>query len=150
MPDYPDNIADTFALSQLSTGIHCLQLKGDWITSYITENGSEIFGTPIQKFNENPSFWIGRIHPSDVDAIRAALQSTTESTEKHISYRFQKTNEDYINEISETEIKEQFTKITRLYDFIWYGDFPLSKERFEKVDREFTEMENSLKPGSNG
>ena len=69
---------------------------------------------------------------------------------EHISYRFQKTNEDYINEIKETGIKEQFTKITRLYDFIWYGDFPLSKERFEKVDREFTEMENSLKPGSNG
>lgn len=69
---------------------------------------------------------------------------------EYISYRFQKTNEDYINEIKETGIKEQFTKITRLYDFIWYGDFQLSKERFEKVDREFTEMENSLKPGNNG
>ncbi|SKB81787.1 protein of unknown function [Salegentibacter holothuriorum] len=69
---------------------------------------------------------------------------------EYISYKFQKTNEDYINEITKPEIKEQFTKITRLYDFIWYGDFQLSKERFEKVDREFTEMENSLKPGNNG
>ncbi len=69
---------------------------------------------------------------------------------EHISYRFQKTNEDYINEIKNTEIKEQFTKITRLYDFIWYGDFELSHERFEKVNREFTQMENSLKPENNG
>lgn len=69
---------------------------------------------------------------------------------EHILYRFQKTNEDYINEIKETEIKNQFIKITRLYDFIWYGDFKLSKERFEKVNREFTQMENSLKPKNNG
>ncbi|MBZ9630107.1 DUF4129 domain-containing protein [Salegentibacter sp. LM13S] len=69
---------------------------------------------------------------------------------EHISYRFQKTNEDYINEIKENEIKNQFTKITRLYDFIWYGDFELSKERFEKVNREFTQMENNLKTGDNG
>ncbi len=69
---------------------------------------------------------------------------------EHISYRFQKTNEDYINEINETEIKNQFMKITRLYDFIWYGDFELSKERFAKVKREFTQMENNLKPENNG
>ncbi|WP_037314852.1 DUF4129 domain-containing protein [Salegentibacter sp. Hel_I_6] len=69
---------------------------------------------------------------------------------EHISYRFQKTNEDYINEIRETELKSQFTKITRLYDFIWYGDFDLSKSRFEKVNQEFSQMENSLKPANNG
>ncbi|MBZ9731279.1 DUF4129 domain-containing protein [Salegentibacter sp. JZCK2] len=69
---------------------------------------------------------------------------------EHISYRFEKTNEDYINEINETEIKNQFTKITRLYDFIWYGDFELSKERFTKVHREFTQMENKLKTENNG
>jgi hypothetical protein len=69
---------------------------------------------------------------------------------EHISYRFQKTNEDYINEIDETEIKNQFTRITRLYDFIWYGDFKLSEERFSKVNREFTQMENNLKIENNG
>ena len=68
----------------------------------------------------------------------------------HIQYRFQKTNEDYINEINEAEIKNQFTKITRLYDFIWYGDFDLSKSRFQKVKREFSQMENNLKSGNNG
>ncbi|PKD19220.1 hypothetical protein APR41_16655 [Salegentibacter salinarum] len=69
---------------------------------------------------------------------------------EHIQYRFQKTNEDYITEINAPEIKNQFTKITHLYDFIWYGDFELSKPRFEKVNREFTKMENNLKTGNNG
>jgi len=69
---------------------------------------------------------------------------------EYISYRFQKTNEDYINEIKETEIKEHFSKTTRLYDFIWYGDFHLSKERFTKVNREFTQLENDLKTENNG
>lgn len=91
----PDNSPEAFALSNLSTGIHCLNLKDDWITSYMSENGSIILGTPTQKFLETPELWIGRIHPSDVDAIRAALQSTTETIEKHISYRFRDSNERY-------------------------------------------------------
>ena len=66
-----------------------------------------------------------------------------------ISYKFQKTNEDYINEIEQPKINRQFTKITRLYDFIWYGAFQLSKARFKKVQAEFVEMENSLKSGNN-
>jgi len=94
-----DHLADyspeTFALANLSTGIHCLQFKKDWDSTFISENGSVILGMPVQKLIDNPELWIGRVHPTDVDAIRGALQSTTELSEKHISYRFRDSSERY-------------------------------------------------------
>ncbi|SHF56577.1 protein of unknown function [Salegentibacter echinorum] len=66
-----------------------------------------------------------------------------------ISYKFQKTNKDYINEIKQPKVNDQFTRITRLYDFIWYGAFQLSKERFETARAEFIKMENSINSNQN-
>lgn len=92
---FTDYSPETFALTNLSTGIHCLQFKQDWMTTFISENGATILGMPIKKLIENPKLWIGRVHPTDVDAVRGALQSTTELTEKHISYRFRDSNNRY-------------------------------------------------------
>ena len=86
---------EIFALSKLSTGIHCLELKDDWVTSFMSENGTTILGMSKQNLIESPELWIGRIHPADVDALRGALQSTTSTIEKHISYRFRDANEKY-------------------------------------------------------
>ena len=47
----PENFTDyspeTFALTNLSTGIHSLQFKQDWMTTFISENGAAILGMPI-------------------------------------------------------------------------------------------------------
>jgi PAS domain S-box-containing protein len=86
---------ESFALSSLSSGVHCLKLLEDWETTYISENCFDILGMSAKQFVESPSHWIGRVHPADIDAIRGALQSTTESIEKHISYRFRDSKERY-------------------------------------------------------
>ncbi len=99
MTVHPENFTDsspeTFALTNLSTGIHCLQFKKDWITTSMSDNGAAILGMSIERLIKSPELWIGRVHPTDVDAIRGALQSTTELTEKHISYRFRDSNDRY-------------------------------------------------------
>ncbi len=86
---------ESFALSKLSTGIHCLEFQEDWMTTFMSDNGSSILGMATQNLLESPELWVGRIHPSDVDAVRGALRSTTDTTEKHISYRFRDVNEKY-------------------------------------------------------
>jgi len=91
----PENGPDTFAQTNLSIGIHCLEYKDDWCTLYISENGSDILGLPTQNLMDFPKLWIGRIHPADVDAVRGALQSTNKNTEKHISFRFRDSKECY-------------------------------------------------------
>ena len=44
---------------------------------------------------KTPSLWINRVHPDDVDAVRAALQSVQQTVEMNISYRFRDSNDRY-------------------------------------------------------
>jgi len=86
---------ESFALKYLSSGIHCLSQNGDWQTTYVTENASTILGVPSQTLLETPILWISRVHPDDVDAVRAALQSVQQTIEMNISYRFRDSNDRY-------------------------------------------------------
>ena len=61
-----------------------------------------------------------------------------------ISYQYQKTNEDYAAEISTENVRGKFLKVTRLYDFIWYGDFKVSEGDYKLAEKGFTEMDAIL------
>lgn len=61
-----------------------------------------------------------------------------------ISYEFDKTNSDYIAEISPQIIKEQFRKATNLYDYVWYGNFDVTETDFQKAQHILTSLENQL------
>lgn len=67
-----------------------------------------------------------------------------------IDYQFQKTNEEYLTEISSIRLKEQFKNITHIYDFIWYGDFPLTEMGFKKAENDFVGMRAALNKHSDG
>jgi hypothetical protein len=62
-----------------------------------------------------------------------------------IEYQFQKTNAEYLSEIQDGFLKEQFRKITWIYDFIWYGDFHVDETQFEKAKVEFEDVLGNLK-----
>ncbi|SDR89083.1 DUF4129 domain-containing protein [Gramella sp. MAR_2010_147] len=62
-----------------------------------------------------------------------------------IHYEYQKTNRDYSNEIKNPIIKAQFSNITKLYEFIWYGSFQVSESDFRLAEKGFIRMEDSLK-----
>ncbi len=66
--------------------------------------------------------------------------------QKQIDYQFQKTNAEYLSEIQSLPVKSQFEYITHLYDFIWYGDFPLTEPDFKKAENEFKHMTTLLNP----
>lgn len=61
-----------------------------------------------------------------------------------IIYEQQKTNEDYIQEISKKEIKSSFKDLTRLYDFVWYGNFEIDETKFVKVAANFEAIINLI------
>lgn len=61
-----------------------------------------------------------------------------------IEYEFDKTNTDYISEISSKKLNHQFAKVTVLYDYIWYGSFSVSEEDYNKAQRTFTALEQGL------
>ncbi|MFK5957760.1 MAG: DUF4129 domain-containing protein [Lutibacter sp.] len=57
-----------------------------------------------------------------------------------IIWEQQKTNEDYIKEISVQNIQNSFSNLTRLYDFIWYGNFSISEHEFGGVEGDFIKI----------
>lgn len=63
------------------------------------------------------------------------------SEKELISWQLQKTNADYLQEIKNAELKQYFTKITHLYDYIWYGDFPIDEIRYRKAEKVFLQLQ---------
>jgi len=61
-----------------------------------------------------------------------------------IKWELQKTNEDYIKELSEKSLKKAFENSTRFYDFIWYGNFDINKLQFNNVKLDFERVEEII------
>lgn len=50
-----------------------------------------------------------------------------------IKWEQQKTNDDYLGELKENQISDLFSRITRIYDFVWYGNFEIDEKRYFSV-----------------
>jgi len=61
-----------------------------------------------------------------------------------IEYEFDKTNSDYINEITTPGINENFRKVTTLYDYIWYGSFAVTETDYSKAQSAFHHLEHQI------
>jgi hypothetical protein len=66
----------------------------------------------------------------------------------YIDYQFPKTDEEYLAEIEKEPLKNQFKKITRIYDFIWYGSFEVTRENYPQAEKEFKKMHQLIKEGN--
>jgi len=77
------------------------------------------------------------------EAIRLSfLQNLKLLTDKDlIIWKVDKTNADYLTELSEETISNQFKETSMLFEYAWYGDFKLDKSMFDEIIVEF----NSLK-----
>ena len=62
-----------------------------------------------------------------------------------IEWEPQKTNEDYINEINENDLKVDFVNITKIYDFVWYGEFNVDAIKFESLKLPFQSLNKTIK-----
>ena len=54
------------------------------------------------------------------------------SDKEIIVWEPQKTNKDYIKEVQHKKIQVAFEEITRFYDFVWYGNFEINSEEYQK------------------
>ena len=66
-------------------------------------------------------------------------------TEKHlVTWEQQKTNEDYITEIKTDALKSDFKAITRIYDYVWYGEFNIDELKFQHLKVPFETLNTTL------
>lgn len=59
------------------------------------------------------------------------------SDKKIIKYDKDKTNSDYLFEIEDANQRNQFSYVSYIYTYVWYGEFDLSEEDFIKIQEKY-------------
>jgi hypothetical protein len=54
------------------------------------------------------------------------------------------TNWDYVNRMVRHPLKKQFLLLTRVYEYVWYGEFSVNEEQYQYLKTEFEQYNNSL------
>lgn len=61
-----------------------------------------------------------------------------------IRFHAEATNYEYVNQMSSHKLGNDFGFLTRVYDYVWYGEFTLTPEQFEIVYKNFSHFYNAL------
>jgi len=57
-----------------------------------------------------------------------------------ITWRAEKTNRDYAEELGASPLRAPFARLTALFDHVWYGDFPVDAALFARVHADFDRL----------
>ncbi|MFL5810927.1 MAG: DUF4129 domain-containing protein [Flavisolibacter sp.] len=63
---------------------------------------------------------------------------------KLIDYKHEKTNSEYLLQLSGTSYYKEFFRLTRDFEYTWYGKFQLSPEAFDIVQSDFASFKQKL------
>ena len=66
------------------------------------------------------------------------------SDKKIIDWQTNKTNSTYVNEIKKIELQNHFERITSIFEWIWYGEFPIDEPNFVKVQEIFVDFKSNI------
>ncbi len=133
------------------------------VKAILNQEGRWIFGKSSDKKIIDYTDIEKNIHQVDFEKL---IQKTIQSGDKRLTIRYyylwllknlasknliewdlEKTNSDYLYEIKNPKIKEDFEYVSYLYNYIWYGEFELDEITFEKTK---TVFEKFLKTVNNG
>ncbi len=80
-------------------------------------------------------------------AIRLLYLSTLKQlNDAHfIQWQVDKTNSAYVNELTDTEKRQSFSILTRQFEYVWYGDFPVDGPSFQNINTLFHDFKRTLK-----
>lgn len=62
-----------------------------------------------------------------------------------INWQPDKTNYNYLMEIDKPELRNDFSKLTLQFDYIWYGDFPIDEVKFKPINQSFNQFNSQFK-----
>ncbi|QMW01873.1 DUF4129 domain-containing protein [Spirosoma foliorum] len=57
-----------------------------------------------------------------------------------ITYKPDKTNRQYVYELANSPLQADFETLTRQFEFVWYGDFPIDESRFGQLRQQFRQF----------
>jgi len=56
---------------------------------------------------------------------------------EYIHFSKEKTNVDYLSDLTNDDLKLQFTTITSIYNHVWYGDVEIAEDQFLRFEKSF-------------
>lgn len=62
-----------------------------------------------------------------------------------ITWQPDKTNYNYLAEIKDINLKNDFSSLTFQFDYIWYGDFPIDETAFVPINQSFKNFNGQIK-----
>ncbi len=62
------------------------------------------------------------------------------SDKKIINWNPEKTNSDYIVEIQNSQTRDQFKELVRIFDYVWYGEFEINEQNYVHYKAQFAQM----------
>lgn len=65
-----------------------------------------------------------------------------------IDYKPDKTNRQYVYELAKFSVQADFDQLTRQFEFVWYGDFPVDEARFQQIRQHFRAFGQTLSPST--
>ncbi|MFC0605507.1 hypothetical protein ACFFGA_13130 [Winogradskyella pulchriflava] len=69
------------------------------------------------------------------------------ASKKTIEWHYDKTNTDYLNEIKDSKLKSLFKRVSYIYDYVWYGEFPIDEVSFNKNKDDFNQLIKTTQHG---
>ena len=70
------------------------------------------------------------------------------SLNKWIKWKRDKTNKDYLREVSNTDLFKPYRNATRIFERVWYGQSELGEQDFLNMKPNFVDLINQAKRGS--
>lgn len=129
------------------------------VKAILNKEGSWIFGRSRKKITAN-DVTVEDLMVMDFDKLVGETKKTGDyrlavryyylwllkklSAREIIDWNFEKTNSDYLYEIKDERLKTDFEYLSYLYDYSWYGEFPLDEAAFNKAEKAFTKTFNTL------
>jgi hypothetical protein len=61
-----------------------------------------------------------------------------------IEWQIDKTNAAYLNELANSDQRQSFTVLTRQFEYVWYGDFPIDSNSYQNISTLFQDFKKML------
>jgi hypothetical protein len=61
-----------------------------------------------------------------------------------IKWQPEKTNNSYLNELADADQKAVFGSLTRRFEYVWYGEFPIDEQAFSRINLQFQEFKSKI------
>ena len=66
------------------------------------------------------------------------------STKRIIDYHKDKTNSEYLFEIENKALRSQFSYLSYIYTYVWYGEFPVDEQHFKAAQNKYQSFLNDI------